>query len=177
MRRLIISTVATLVSIAFLQNTVLAQKTYTDKTAGFSVSVPNDWSQEGFETGQTAFQSFSPDTTGIFSVGLHTFKEGQSSKDYLIWMESYMPDAGYSENFMPEESRSITGTDAAFYNADEIYCGAYKKTKNGVEMVQMIFILKSGKYGYSMIETCPLENLTAMQPFFDVFLNSFKILE
>lgn len=173
MKKRIITSMFAIVSVAFLQISAIAQKTYTDKTAGFSVSIPDDWTQEGFETGQTAFQSYSPDTTGIFSVGLHTFKEGQNSKAYLEWMESYMPEAGYSENFMPEESRSITGTGA---NADEIYCGAYKKTKNGVEMVQMIFILKSGKYGYSMIQTCPIENLTALQPFFDVFLNSFKIL-
>ena len=176
MKKRILTTMFAVLSFALLQISATAQKTYTDKTAGFSVSVPDDWTQEGFETGQTAFQSYSPDTTGIFSVGLHTFKEGQNSKAYLEWMESYMPDAGYSENFMPEESRSITGTDAAAYNADEIYCGAYKKTKNGVEMVQMIFILKSGKYGYSLIQTCPLENLTALQPYFDVFLNSFKIL-
>jgi len=176
MKKGIITTIFAVASFAFLQISAFAQSTYTDNTAGFSVIVPEGWSQQGFETGQTAFQSFSSDSLGIFSVGLHTMKDGQSTKDYLEWMESYMPDAGYSENFMPEESRSITGDAAAAYNADEIYGGAYKKTKNGVEMVQMIFILKSGKYGYSMIQTCPLENLTDLQPFFDVFLNSFKIL-
>ncbi|MBI3511695.1 MAG: hypothetical protein HY064_13620 [Bacteroidetes bacterium] len=150
--------------------------TYADSVAGFALNIPAGWDQQSFDKGETAFRSSNADGTGIFDVNLKKLDEGVTAKQHLEYLESFMPAAGFSKNFMSEESRSITGADAAAVGADDIYGGAYTIDKNGVTMVQMIFVYRKGRYAYITVQTCPKDQLKDLQPSFAVFYDSFHII-
>jgi hypothetical protein len=143
---------------------------------GYTLNIPDGWTSKAYEKGETVLECCDTSSGAYYNVAIKKLAEGVTAKDHLEYLESFMPASGYSENFMPEESRSVTGADAAAYNADDIYGGAYTKTKNGQEMVQMIFVYRKGQYAYLTIQTCHKDSLTQLQPTYGVFHNSFKLV-
>jgi len=108
---------------------VHAQIAYSDKTAGFEVNIPEGWTHEKLTEGQLALRCTNAGGMASYDVNLKRLSDGQTAKSYLEYLESFMPEAGFSANFMPEQSRAITGDAAAAYNADGVYGGAYRKEK------------------------------------------------
>lgn len=149
-----------------------AQTVYSDEVAGFSVNIPDGWVHEKFEKGELALRCSGEEGTAFYDVNLKKLSEGQTAKQYMEYLESYMPDAGFSANFMPEENRQIDGS---AYGADEVYGGAYSKEKNGIQMGQIIFIYRKGAYAYMTIQTCELAKMQELVPVYDVFYGSFKL--
>lgn len=154
-----------------------AQTTYTDTELGYTVDVPDGWTYETKETGELAFRASASEAVAFFDLNLKKLTEGQTSYDYLLYLESFMGDAGYSENFVEADKQSLTGDDAAFYNADDVALGVYTKEKDGVTMIQTVIIYREGIYAYLTIGTCTKDDSADLQPAYDIMNGSFKLLE
>jgi hypothetical protein len=155
---------------------VQAQSVYTNETSGYSLMVPDSWMKEAHEKGELSFRAISENGTAYFDVNLKKLQDGITSRDHVTYLERFMEKVGYSKNFMPEESRSISGKDAKIYGADDIYAGAYTIEKDGTLMVQMVFVYRKGQYAYITVQTCPQSELEALQDQYNIFYKSFKLL-
>jgi hypothetical protein len=156
--------------------TLAAQTPYTDKTAGFSVNIPDGWTHEKHEEGELALRCKDSSGTSLYDVNLRKLDEGVTAKDHVLYLESLMADKGYSANFMDENARDITGADAKAYNADDIFGGAYSVEKDGVMIVQMIFVYRKGRYAYMTVQTTAQDKIGELQSQYNVFYTSFKLL-
>jgi hypothetical protein len=88
-----------------------------------------------------------------------------------------MADAGYSENLVEADKQSLTGDDAAFYNADDVALGVYSREKDGITMIQTLIIYRDGLYAYMTVGTCTKDDSATLQPAYDMINGSFKLLE
>ena len=152
-----------------------AQTNYSDKKAGFSVKIPDGWSKETFDTGELALRCSNPEGTAFYDVNLRKLDDSVSAKEYMEYLESFMPAAGFSENLMDPQKREFDGDAAAYYGADDIYCGTYTKEKNGVEMIQVIYIYRRGNTAYMTVQTSSKDVADELQTSYNVFYNSFKL--
>ena len=165
-----------LIALSSLFFSATAQTPYTDAKSGYTLNVPDGWNYQGYESGELSFRASDTSGTAFFDVNLKKLQPGVTAKQHVEYLESYMVKAGYSQNFMPEDSRDIKGDAAKPYNATEVYGGAYTIEKNGVVMVQMIFVYRQGVYAYLTVQTCPRDSISDLQDQYAVFYNSFKLL-
>ncbi len=176
MKKIITGILLFITIIPFTKN-VNAQEVYSDATLGYTMTIPEGWSYQTFESGETAITVTADDGISVHSVILRKLKTEQTAYDYLLYLESYMPAAGYSENNVPEADRFFTGEDAASYNADDVACGVYTAVKNDVKMMQSIMVYRSGNYLYMTVSTCSVDNYSALEAGFNLLNSTFKLLE
>jgi hypothetical protein len=153
-----------------------AQTPYTDSQSGFTLTVPEGWTYESFESGEMAFRAIDSTRTAYYDVNLKKLEAGVTAKAHMEYLESFMQKAGYSQNFLPEKDRDIRGNEAKAYNADDIYAGAYTIEKSGIVMVQVIFVYRKGNYAYVTVQTCPRDNISVLDPQYQVIYASFKLI-
>lgn len=175
MKNILTCLVLLLTAVNFTKN-VSAQEVYSDATLGYTMTIPNGWTYQTFESGETAITVTADDGISVYSLILRKLSTEQTAYDYLLYLESYMPAAGYSENNVPDGSRFFTGEDAAFYKADDVACGVYTAVKNDVKMMQSIIVYRSGMYLYMTVATCSVDSYTALEAGFNLLNSTFKLL-
>lgn len=156
---------------------VNAQFVYKDATLGYTVTIPEGWTHEAFESGELALRATYSEGTAVYDVNLKKLEEGQTSYDYLLYLEGFMADAGYSENYVEADKRSFTGEDAKAYNADDLACGVYTKKKNDVDMIQSMILFRSGVYLFMTIATYPAADAEKHRDAMTTFNDSFMFTE
>lgn len=160
-----------------ISSNVTAQFVYTDATLGYTITIPGGWTHEAFESGELLLRASHPDGTAAYDINMRKLEEGQTSYDYLLFLEGYMADAGYSENYVEADKRSFSGADAAYCKADDLACGVYTKEKNGVIMIQSIILYKSGQYVFMTIATYPADDAEKHAEAMAVFNSTFSFTE
>ncbi len=160
-----------------ISSNVLAQFVYTDATLGYTISIPDGWTHQTFESGELLLRATNEDGTAAYDVNMRKLVEGQTSYDYLLYLEGYMADAGYSENYVEADKRSFSGEDAAYCKADDLACGVYTKEKNGVNMIQSIILYRTELYVFMCIATYPADDAEKHADAMSVFNSTFSFTE
>jgi hypothetical protein len=153
-----------------------AQVPHVDKVSGFSVYMPESWEGRKPKKGEFVFHSNNLEQTATYDVQVKTLKAGTSAEDCMAKIESELINEGWSDNYMQESKKSISGAVAVLYNADEVYGGTFSRTIRGVETVKVIFVYRKVQKAFITIQTCKKEEQGDLVPVYDIFYSTFRLL-
>ncbi len=167
---LLFSTIAFLAATGLVfgqEESSVTYKQYSDGRSGFSIDVPEGWTQrtdvQGVALDLSSSDSLANQRVVVQPTG------GKSADAILSAMETQLSYTNMLDN------HNLAAATRKTMNATDAAVGAYSVNKNDVDLNQRIWVIVKGAKAYIIVETVPDDNLTDYIDIFDHVSKSIRL--